>query len=416
MITLPKNIDDFGNRLKAFVPTVIAIIPCTLILPVSVLNYTVTLLGGLWLYLTISSKEHLQFRFNENYCALLYLAYFVLQGVSLLYSENLPYGFRKIETKSPFLIFPLLFFSGYNILEKVSQKKILFVFAQSICLICLFILIRILMLSDSLSGAWHEYTFKNLSAIISVHPGYFSLYICFSVLILVTQFNLQSSGKKLLICCEILVLIVFIFRLASRMPIIGLMVCLLIYILFERKYKLLLASTVGMILIFFLLTENSPDIKERYLAPLSFISTGNFEGLQAYVLDRTQIYSCAMEVLSGQSLFTGVGAGDANQSLIQCYDQHKYEWVSSQKYNAHNEFLQTTLEIGIVGGIIFTFLIIWPARLWALQKEFLLFSILFGTFSLIESTLQVQKGVVFFVFFHTFFSSLTSKFHIRQNE
>lgn len=415
MTTSPTNIDDFRNRLKDLVPTVIAFVPCTLILPFNVLNYAITLLCALWLYLTISSKT-LQFRFKKNGWAILYLVYFGLQVLSVLYSENFAYGIRKMETKVPFLIFPLLFFSGYNIIEKVDQKKTLFVFTQSICLICLFILVKILLSSHDIASAWHEYTFKNLSGIISVHPGYFSLCICFSVLILLTQFSYYSLAQRVLIFGEICLFILFIFRLASRMPIIGLVVCLIVYILFERKYILLLVSTVGGILGFFLLTENSPDIKERYLAPLSFISTGNLEGLKAYVLDRTQIYSCAIEVLSGPSLLTGVGAGDANQSLIQCYDQHGYEWVSSQEYNAHNEFLQSTLETGICGGIIFTILLVWPSRLWAHQKEFFLFTILFCIFSLTESTLQVQKGVVFFTFFHTFFSSMTIKSQIRQNE
>jgi O-antigen ligase len=415
MITWPVDKENLQKHLQKFVSIVILLLPCSFILRSGVPGVIIALVVVLWLVLSILSTERFRFRFSESLFAKLYLLYFIINLLSLLYSENFRYGIKHIESKLALLIFPLIFFSGYNILSNVDLRKVLFAFAQSICVTCFFVILRIIWISDDLITAWNEYTFIKLSGIMSIHPGYFSLYICFSVLILLSHFNFQSRAAKILIGVELAVLAIFIFRLTSRMPIFGLVICLLVYIFFEKKFKLLLVCLIAGSLTFFLLTESNPDIRERFLRPLKMIGSGDVKELQRYATDRQQIYSCAIELLSRPTtLLVGKGIGDANQALIDCYDQHGYTWVSSRRYNAHNEYFQSTLEVGIAGGLIFALLLIIPLRYWTFQKEFLMFAILFGVFSLTESTLQVQKGIVFFSFFHSLFASFANEF--QQNK
>lgn len=408
MITWPKNRDEFEHLVATIGTAMVSLLPCTFILDNGVTNTFILLISIVWLYLTIATKAYFNFNFG-NITVILFAVSFLLQVISLSYTENLDMGFANFETKLSFLFFPIVFFSGYNILENIRLKETLFVFVQCVSIVCIYILIRIVISSDDLRSAWNEYTFENLSGVMSLHPGYFSFVVCFSVLVLILQFRLHSKNIKALMVCEIILLVVFSFRLASRMPLVGLGVCLLVYALYERKFKLIIIGLLTVGILSFLVTENSPDMKERYQRPITLLLTGDIDSLKTYVFNRIDIYSCAVELLSGPEILTGVGTGDVNGSLIQCYDKHDYWWVSRQKYNAHNEYFQTTLEVGILGGLIFVFLLIYPVQFWSSLKEFPLFALLFGIFSLTESTLQVQKGVYFFCFFYMLFVAFTRK-------
>lgn len=391
--------------------------PCTFILPIKISNTAIVILIVSWILLSVVNpkRENIQFR-NLVVPALLFL-YMLLQITSLLYSENIPYGLKNIETKLSIIIFPLILFFGKGLALMYRSRELLLLFAQGIFIVCLYIIIRISIISDGLEVAWGQYTFENLSGLISVHPGYFSLYVSFSVLILIIYFNSFSHWTKIGLLIQIIVFAIFIFRLTARMPMIGLIAGISIYVLFGKRFFLQIIFIIGLTsAIFFIANSDNPDIKERLHTPVRLIISGDLGGLENYVFNRLQIYSCAIEVLSWPTFIYGVGVGDANDCLMKCYDSHNYSWVSSQNYNAHNEYLQTSLEVGLIGFLILLFLMIYPIKFWKKQPLFLLFTVLFGLFSLTESTLQVQKGVVFFSFFYSLFASFAGKYQLDHNE
>jgi O-antigen ligase len=416
MITCGQDRSKLNMATKKYAGFFMQLTPCTFLLPIPVTHLFLIVMASVWLYLSFSNSVKNKFRFKGNLVALLLLLYFGLQLLSLTYSNDLVEGFKNIETKLSILLFPLITFSGYDLLEGVDKRKVLLFFAHSTFAFCVFVMGKILVTNNNLQVIWNEYTFEKLSHVIDVHPGYFSLYICFAILILIVHFNSFSKFHRFLVTGQIIILGVFTFRLASRMPIIGLLICCSIFILLERRYVFLMVGIVLVGTFVFFTTINSPDVKERYVAPIKMLAAGNWDALGKYAFNRVQIYSCAIEILSGPTLLTGVGAGDVDNSLIKCYDAHDYWWVSRMRYNAHNEFLQTTIEVGIIGFLIFAILLSLPSRFWPLHKEFLMFSILFGVYSLTESTLQVQKGVIFFSFFYSLFASFAAKSKIVENE
>jgi O-antigen ligase len=415
MITIKwfSDKDAFKTFLGEVARIIVLCLPCTFLLPVQIAGSLIISLFIIWLYLSLSSAERFNVRLNQNICAVLFWIYFGLQLASLLYSADFKYGLRNVEVKLPFFVFPLLFFTGYDLVSKLDLKKALFVFSQGIFLTCSYVLVRIFLASDSFQTAWHTYTFTSLSNVIGVHPGYFSLYICFAILVIVAQITAQRKLVKLLLGAEVLIFLLFVFRLTSRMPIVGLILCLVFFIFFEKRYKLLLVGIVLAIL-FFLAAGSNRDIRERYLAPLELMSEGDIKGLKDYVFNRHQIYTCALHILSGQSLIAGLGVGDANNMLFKCYEDQGYDWILSQRYNAHNEFLQTCLETGIFGLLILVFLMLYPVVHIRLFKEFFFLTLLFGIFSLTEATLQVHKGVIFFSFFYTLFVSFVVNIQKRS--
>lgn len=189
------------------------------------------------------------------------------------------------------------------------------------------------------------------------------------------------------------------------MPMIGLFVSILVYLTITKNYKIIL-SVVSVIPIFLLsVGYQNADWSHRILVPMKMLVNGEFNQLQYFAYDRVQEFTCTIEILRKDiRILTGFGTGDDNDALFNCYAAHGYDWILSQKYNAHNQYLQSVLQNGIIGGVLCFLFIAAPllSKKVSVQEDldFIVFSTLFGIFSLTESTLEVQKGVVFFAFFY----------------
>jgi len=72
--------------------------------------------------------------------------------------------------------------------------------------------------------------------------------------------------------------------------------------------------------------------------------------------------------------------------------------------NAHNQYLQTMITLGIIGLIVLLLNLILPALYSMEQKHYLylVFLILIGFNLLFESMLETQAGVVFYAFFNAY--------------
>ena len=97
--------------------------------------------------------------------------------------------------------------------------------------------------------------------------------------------------------------------------------------------------------------KNTSDmIVERF-------STITDPGSDASVKERLNFYSTALESIS-QKPFLGIGIGNWKITSIK----YSRDIISEYRvpYFAHNDFLQVTAEIGIIGGILYIFFILYP--------------------------------------------------------
>ena len=97
----------------------------------------------------------------------------------------------------------------------------------------------------------------------------------------------------------------------------------------------------------------------------------------------------------------GYGILGSKQELLRKYEEKHFDLGLSYRYNAHNQFLQTTIAAGLIGLLIY--LSVW----WMIGKEailkrkYLLLFILLHCLilSCTESFLENQHELVFFLFF-----------------
>jgi O-antigen ligase len=189
-----------------------------------------------------------------------------------------------------------------------------------------------------------------------------------------------------------------------------------------RKYKSKLIA-IGFIGVFFIVcifvfsTSNPMSNRFRDIVYTDFrmlerdkFDPGNyFNGLQFRLLQ----WKFVPQILNEKKAWaTGVGVGDAQQVLNVKYISENMYTGDAQKggrgflgYNTHNEFLQSLLETGIPGLLVYLAICFSLIRMMAGKQRalFIFISILLLAYSVSESVFESQYSSIIFLFFPLFF-------------
>ena len=104
--------------------------------------------------------------------------------------------------------------------------------------------------------------------------------------------------------------------------------------------------------------------------------------------------------MANNNIVFGNSVADADASIIKSNLKHGLLRYVKEEYNAHNQFIQTYVGLGILGLIVLLVLFFYYFKFFYQKKHFLgftfmiLFLILFQT----ESYLQRHNGIIWFVF------------------
>ncbi len=153
-----------------------------------------------------------------------------------------------------------------------------------------------------------------------------------------------------------------------------------------------------------------PTVFER----LQSISSLNINQLDKTSSESTTvrflIWEQSIEIIK-QNILVGTTVGDTNDALYKTYQQNGLTGALEHSLNAHNQYLQTFIGLGIIGFLALCLLTFGQLIKSFLQKNFLLFifSLLIIQNFLVESMLQAASGTLFFVFFYCIFNLITNK-------
>ena len=130
---------------------------------------------------------------------------------------------------------------------------------------------------------------------------------------------------------------------------------------------------------------------------------------------RLAIWKCSMDVIR-RNWLSGVGTGDAQDSLQAAYEQRKFYFASRyNRYNTHNQYLQEFVTYGIVGLLIFVACLAGPffVKFSFSQKQFYwIFLLAFALACITDTPLDLNKGIIWYAFFNSliFFTYYNYKF------
>lgn len=121
------------------------------------------------------------------------------------------------------------------------------------------------------------------------------------------------------------------------------------------------------------------------------------------------IWSCGLQVIQKDILF-GVGPSHTQDELQKCYKINEDKnwsllYRPDFEYNAHSQYLQTSIDLGLVGLTGFLLCLAIPGYVAFKNRDYLMLSFvaLFAIVCMTESVLELNKGIVFFSFFISLF-------------
>lgn len=370
----------------------IAIFVLTLTAKIQLNSIAIGLLLIWWL---VSGRYKLSFTILKNSKIFIALsAYYMAHVLSMIYSTNWSYGMATLETKISLLAVPVLL-SGIR-WDRKLRNIVLWLYIATVLATSLFSLVSTLIyyqidLSDLSYFSWV------LPMTVDLPPNYYSLFVVFALVILIFG-TLEGDPKfsKSLAVPMAIYLLIFLALLSSRASFLAFFLIVLIY--FGRQVfgttgqarrrgimAILVTCSIAVIL-----AASVPYLKDR----ISQMARG------VQYDPRYPVFKTCLEIIWDYPVF-GVGIGDVQDVLKERYQENNFQEAFINNYNPHNDLLQIQVTTGIVGTIIYLFLIVQILkRAWTKRNIFMIsFTVLYLITSLTESVLERNKGVIFFAFF-----------------
>jgi O-antigen ligase len=335
--------------------------------------------------------------------ALLYCAY----AIGIIWTENMDQASKYLENKAVFILFPFLF--SFRKPTGFAMKPIYWgLILATLVSFAYGIYIGIPCYIQHFS---FPYCFLKSHLSPHMHPTYMSV---FALLSMVSAYFLYKEGliKRLTLFGLIGVLLLYTLLLMSLAGLLSVLllggILFLVYLKNRFSVKVMIGFTLVAISLLVVLVFKMPFVRndinetartsERYFkSPKKFIQQLSESPSSSET--RLVMWSITCEEIAKHPF--GVGTGNVDIYLGKNIRTKGNPTFADKQYNPHNQFLQTQLEIGIVGLLILIFITI-GGVIYGVRKRNMLLIILFSSLllnSLFESMLQLQAGIIFYLYF-----------------
>ncbi len=339
--------------------------------------------------------------FQKRMIAFSVIYFFYLLG--MINTTNVESGLFDLEVKLSLLIFPLIFATtNASSLIRERIRYILFAFVAGCLMGCIFLLLHS---ADAMArGIQGSFVYTGLSWYF--HPSYYSMYLTFAIAIIADYLFVQKNSYRRQVTIGLIILILFffvmIFLLSSKAGIGSLILVtmynIIIVIFKKRTWKVSLLLVISALIWFFGAFWIFSFAVDRF----SRIGKHDQPAEKSSSTDeRIMIWQTSVKIIE-QHFFSGTGTGDVKDELLKSYKEQDLQEIFQQRLNAHSQYLQVFIALGVLGFLVFMATLLIPA-VYAFRKDsflYLMFFIIIITNFLVESMLEVQAGVVFYAFFN----------------
>ncbi len=394
--------DKYNNTMQLV--TYFFVMLCAFLLPWNFLVPPCGILIGLSWLLTFDYKtKWANIRMQPLYW--LFACLTILYIAGCFWSTNMAEAGTSILVKLSVFIFPLGFASmRYNYKQ---TKLVLQCFLAGLLTVGCFMIVRAL-LSTSHAGV-NVWSYQELCRDI-MHPSYLSLYYVTGIMICFHGILLRDvpMKKKMIAAAFTLFFCVMIFMLASKTGLISLVLVFLFYICYAvvrfKRYVVAGAALVALVVGFFIAMSVFPGLKERITNLTGMTNAGPIDPATTES-NRVRILIWQQDIqLISEHPLTGVGTGDVQDELMARYQTAGMTGAYEKKLNAHSQFFQTGIALGLPGMVIL-FGIFLGAFTIGVRRRYgfaaLLSCLILFNF-IPESMLQVQAGTFLMGFFFSF--------------
>lgn len=396
----------------------------TMPLSISANSVSIMLLAANWL---IEGQWKLKARrlWASKY-AMLWILFFGYHAASMFYSIDRHEAKFELEKKLSFFVFPLIFATADFATGKNARTILKYFIGACVlaCCICL-------------GSACYHYSkgdpsfffYHQLGSALEFHAVYFSTFIGFCIFTLLyhvmQNHRKMRAGHRMFFIGLIFFFFVFLILLSSKTITVTVFIIALFMGIFKflKRYNKIVVSGAAVLalVVFGIIVQKTPYLnsrfqeifKENYSEVLNKKDYRDFHFTGGTI--RLAIWKSVFELVhQNNALVFGLGIGDAQTKLTAYYNSiYIYPGDATlgtkgfTHYNAHNQYLQFYLTLGIIGALWFLLILAYCYRQAFRSKHVLMLSLLllFTAFFVTESALCAHKGVVFFMFFISLFIS-----------
>jgi O-antigen ligase len=355
---------------------------------------------------------------------LLFTLLFFIYMAGLFWTKNMHYGIIDLELKVPLFLFPFIFATSRNLIFKGKRVVNLFLAYMAGCFFSTMIFIFNAFSNFIQSNSYDEFYYTKLA--IYQHTTYMSMFlslaIAMALFLLLFRKQMLSRQVQFFTIGLIPYYFILVVLLSSKAGIfcMGLIfVASIMAMLLYGKKKLHAIVAFAFVFAAFAIAQGMfPNSFGRMKVVSKTISSRPETGSDAIesTAERVLIWDAALGIIK-RNFFTGVGTGDVKDALFAQYELNNFKNGKLMKLNAHNQYLQTFIALGLSGILILLAGFFWP--LWfSVKKSYLIYVafILIVAFNfLFESMLERQAGMMFYAFFNTFFFTIKEELRVRRS-
>jgi len=340
----------------------------------------------------------------KNKYVLLFAGFYLLYAISMLFTYKSDNSLSALQVKLSLFVFPLLLVSEGEIDIK-KQKMFIYSFIVG-CVVTGLICIGY--------ATWNLFAnnifeFQYMKYSILLHPSYYSMYIDVAMVFVFYLFTTDTTLSKLeksFLVFSILFLLFTLVLLQSKMGMFisaGVFALLLVRYALMRSYKTVAWLLGAMLIVYFssfhfLIGGRSRVVGAADIIKTNQISAGSTESTQV----RYYVWKAALEVIKEHPI-VGVGTGNSSEVLVKQYLQDGYTGAAKENLNAHNQYLQTTVVMGVVGLLTLLACLLFPFIKTIKEKRFVygMFLAIIAVNFLVEAMLETQSGTIFYGLFNS---------------
>lgn len=337
---------------------------------------------------------------------------YIFYCIGMLWSSNTAYGLMDLQIKLPLILLPFLF---CFVPKQHLDKKHLWIYASAF-IAGITIVLSYLLISGIVRGMQAE-TFNFRSIMYcdlskKYAPNYLATETCIAAILTFLNplkfLRISNKGVIIIKSCLLCFFNTLLILLDSRVGSIGIAVADLI-ILFHlfRKRNILLAF-----LFLAYVIGNVAFVGAMSRLPFE---RGIGQPIDGKHESRLVNYYNVITKVIVKSPILGYGTGDTKDVLTK---MHSDEQIGFKRYlNAHNQFLQTTVAIGVLGLVCLVAVFVCFALRLCNKNGYVLLSgiAIIALFMMTESVLERQAGVHFCSFAFCWFYAITCKDNKKED-
>lgn len=363
-------------------------------------SQSIILLALVWLcYNSFNEKISIfKLRLREFFVLSGFFWLSILRWILMKFSND---GLAVVVDNLPFLIIPLVLLSVE--VRKSTIQFCLRIFSFSVIIASIFALIKALYLHWNNLGSYFYYS--EFSKILEVHTTYFALFLVVAFIYFFYDFMNFRTMKKWQNVCFMGCLLINLYITSSRISIVAIGLFLLIYIAVNLnklsiKIRILITLlSIGFIVFYF----SSPNFQNRNS------SVNDFGTEIPDVNSRLVHWEAVWNSIRSENILFGDIKGTADEKLINQYKELNFVAGYRFKYNAHNQYLESIFNFGLIGfiSLIGIFVLGIHRSINFKNNQWLSIIIIISVFMITESILERQRGIVLFITIMTLITACT---------